>query len=298
MGDYLSSVDEVGVSVVVPVCGNSPYLQDALDSAVSQVTTFPFEILVVFQKVTPDYVKFFESYSRKYEFIKLVDFPYASRCDSANYGLKIAKYKFVARLDCDDIFEPNRIETHLKILTKNKNIVLAGSCASIINESGEITGSIRYLKGSFLVNYFAKYLCVIPHSSATFVKEIALRVGGYDRTFEEGGEDFELWSKMRDFGKFQINRSPLIRYRRHLNQQTYIRSLTQIQNDARTIARNIGHYKPAFSQVIIRDFLMSIERLHPIKKRALIYVKALFVIPGVVLSKILYSVIVYLENIK
>jgi glycosyltransferase involved in cell wall biosynthesis len=298
LGDCLSSADEVGVSVVIPVCGNSPYLQDALDSAVSQVTTFPFEILVVFQKVTPDYIKFFESYSREYEFVKLVDFPYASRCDSANYGLKIAKYKFVARLDCDDIFEPNRIETHLKTLTKNKNIVLAGSCASIINESGEITRIIRYLKGSFLVNYFAKYMCIIPHSSATFVKEIALCVGGYDKAFEEGGEDFELWSKMRDFGKFHINSSSLIRYRRHLNQQTYIRNLSQIQNDAKTIARNIGCFKPAFSQIVIRDFLMGIEGLHPIKKRVLIYVKSLFVIPGVVLSKILYKVILYIENIK
>ncbi len=63
---------------------------------------------------------------------------------SLNQGLEIAKGKYIARMDADDIALPNRLDIQYSFLEENKEYVLCGSSAIKINEKGEENGLICY----------------------------------------------------------------------------------------------------------------------------------------------------------
>jgi glycosyltransferase involved in cell wall biosynthesis len=58
----------------------------------------------------------------------------------ANLGLPLAKGKYIARMDSDDIAAPNRLEKQVAFLEKNKRVFLLGTNAYVIDKKGKIVG--------------------------------------------------------------------------------------------------------------------------------------------------------------
>lgn len=108
------------ISVLMPVY-NTPekYLREAIDSILGQ-TYQDFEFLIIDDGSTEKHVKAtVDSYqdSRiKYFYKENGDIG-----DALNYGLKLSKSEFIARMDADDISLPNRLQRQLDFLTKDLN---------------------------------------------------------------------------------------------------------------------------------------------------------------------------------
>ena len=62
---------------------------------------------------------------------------------SLNKGIQMARGKYIARMDADDISYPHRFETQLKFLENNKDYALVGSSYYQMNERGEMEVSNR-----------------------------------------------------------------------------------------------------------------------------------------------------------
>lgn len=289
--------NEFGVSIIIPTFGESPYLLNALDSALAQETSFPFEIILLLQQVPETLINKLKNYAAIYEYIRIIEMPSPSVTRASNLGIELAQYSHIARLDNDDVIHPNRIQKQLNVFIRDDTFVLVGSSAKRINEKGEVTGRIKYLKGKFMVNYFAKYICVIPHSSAMFSRQSALLVGGYNEQYEAGGDDFNLWSRLIERGNVFVIKDQLLSYRIHPKQITYVRTSQQILNDANTILSKI---RKNYSKNLV-DFTVEFLDVHnkknPFIQRLLICLKAIFVLPDLFFARVIYRFLIFVENL-
>ena len=102
------------VSIIIPVYNTGRYLKEAVDSAVNQIYKNK-EIIVVDDGSTDNTKKVVEPYlnSGKMKYIYQENKGVAG---ARNTGIKAAKGEFIAFLDSDDIFLPDKIEKQVEIL--------------------------------------------------------------------------------------------------------------------------------------------------------------------------------------
>lgn len=123
----ITTLDTVGLSIIVPTFNRSKILDITLACLVNQNTSYKYEVIVADDGSKEN----LELVTRKYEDkldIKLVrqkDYGY-QLCAVRNLGLRTAKYEFVAILDCD--MAPNTlwVESYMRQLVKNDAIALIG----------------------------------------------------------------------------------------------------------------------------------------------------------------------------
>jgi len=129
-------------------------------------------------------------------------------------GVSMARAPFIARLDGDDICEPQRLAVQLKYLEEHPDISVVGSALSIIDEEDHIVGRRRYpLTHDNIASTMRRYNC-IAHPSVMFRKADVEAVGGYD--IAQPLEDYELWCRMIAAGyRFANLPDALVHYRFH-----------------------------------------------------------------------------------
>ena len=102
------------------------YLSPAIESILNQTVT-DFEFIIINDGSTDETATLLEEFSKKDSRIKVLTnktnkgLPY-----SLNKGLKIARGKYIARMDDDDWSFPTRFQKQVEFLEKNKNIVATG----------------------------------------------------------------------------------------------------------------------------------------------------------------------------
>ncbi len=128
---------------------------------------------------------------------------------SLNKGLKLAKGKYIARQDADDISGEYRIEKQVKSLEANRFLGLVSSSFDIIDSSGRTVTTVNVTvderdirKTIFDHNPFC-------HGAAMFRKEAIKIVGGY-RGFFRYSQDYDLWLRISE--KYQVGNIEEILY--------------------------------------------------------------------------------------
>ncbi len=97
----------MSITVLLPTFNSGEYLSTSIKSILEQTYT-DFEFLIVDDgstDSTENIVKSFKDKRIKYLKKKRTSLP-----DTLNYGLKHAKYEWIARMDADDFALPNRLE--------------------------------------------------------------------------------------------------------------------------------------------------------------------------------------------
>lgn len=118
------------ITVLMPVFNCELYIKDAVDSILNQ-TYNNFEFLIIDDASTDETVSIIKAYTDSR--IKLIEKPInTGLTNSLNQGLKLAKGKYIARMDGDDISLPERFEKQITFLEKNPEVVLCGSWFNVI----------------------------------------------------------------------------------------------------------------------------------------------------------------------
>ena len=186
-------------SVLIPVYikENPQHLQLALQSVIHQ-TLSPNEIVVVEDgPLTQELYAIIETYKNQYsQLFTIVKLQQNSGMGVAmNEGLKACKYKWVARMDSDDICINSRFEQQINFLKQNTNIDIIGG---YIEEFQHVVGDlkqVRHLPTTHnSIKQFAKYRNPMNHMAVMFNKYKAIEAGGYwnHRVLE----DYHLWFMM------------------------------------------------------------------------------------------------------
>jgi glycosyltransferase involved in cell wall biosynthesis len=217
MGENLNPT----ISVIMPVYNCIDYIQEAVDSILNQ-TFSDFELIIIDDNSsdgTVDLIKKFNDPRIKLT-LKTVN---SGITNSLNYGLKIAKGKYIARMDGDDISFPDRFERQVQFMNLNPKVVLCGGGYISINHKKEFIPSQDHAELLFELTYY----CPIAHPTVFIRKNILSQNKiEYDAKYEPA-EDFRMWTILSRYGEIANIKEPLIQYRIHSNQTSITRAFQQ-----------------------------------------------------------------------
>ena len=194
------------ISVLVPTYNCVPYLKRALESVLNQ-TFKDFEIIVINDGSVDNTKKVVESY-QKANPGKIV-YIYQENQGVAvarNAGIKAAKSDYLALLDADDIWCPDRLEKGMETIGSDPGIGLVHANITRVDENGMTLSTpvrdLKYLTGPMFENIFLRK-ADIACPTVLFRKACCDEVGLFDPHLTRlGCEDRELW--LRIARKFKI----------------------------------------------------------------------------------------------
>ena len=128
------------VSIIVPVYNSEKFIKETINT-VKQQTYTNWELLLVNDCSTDNSKKIIQEYEED-ERIKLIDLKENSGAAIArNEGIKQSKGKYVAFLDADDFWLPNKLEKQIKFMQDNQfSFTYTGY--EFTDEEGNKTGKI------------------------------------------------------------------------------------------------------------------------------------------------------------
>jgi len=213
------------ITVLLSVFNDEKYIGEAINSILDQ-TFADFELLIIDDCSTDGTVEVINSY--KDPRIRLIiNEENIDITKSLNKGLKLARGKYIARHDSDDISSLNRLGKQLNFLESNEDYATVGSYTEIIDEN---SNHIRYLKcetSAEEIYYNLSYRNNLTSSSIMFLKEIIYDIGSYDES-SSNSEDHEFWFRISRKYKIYVIPEYLIKYRIRVNQRlskNYIETL-------------------------------------------------------------------------
>ena len=116
-------MNNIKVSIIIPVYNSEKYLRQCLDSVVNQ-TLKEIEIIIINDGSTDNSLKIIQEYANKYQNLKLIDKENEGCYKARNIGLENATGEYVAFLDSDDYIEHNIYEKlYLKAKQTDADIV-------------------------------------------------------------------------------------------------------------------------------------------------------------------------------
>ena len=197
------------ISVIMPVYNCERYIKEAIDSILNQ-TYANFEFFIIDDASKDQTLSIIKAYDDIR--IKLVEKEVNSGLTkSLNIGLSMAKGKYIARMDVDDISLPERFAKQLSFLDSNPDYVLCGSNYSIIGSNKVVT----LPKTNENIRLGLLESCIIAHPSVMFRNSVLLANNITYDSSTEPAEDYHLWVKLISKGKFYNLQEFLLQYRVH-----------------------------------------------------------------------------------
>lgn len=177
------------------------YLNLSLESIINQ-TLKPTEIVLVQDgKLTKELYTVIENYKQKYpDILKTYALKENQGLGKAlNYGLQKCSNELIARMDTDDIAEPNRFEMQIQeFRNDNKLALCGGQIAEFADNPKEITSYRQVPIKQEEILKFAKKRNPFNHVTVMFKKQVVQNVGGYQHM--PYFEDYWLWARMLEAG--------------------------------------------------------------------------------------------------
>jgi len=203
----------------MPVFNGERYLAEAIKSIQRQSFT-DWELLVIDDGSSDRSAAIVSQFSIRDHRVRGIYKANSGLTDTLNLGLSIARGKWLARMDQDDLAAKNRISSQLKAVKERNPLVLVGSNFSTITAE---TKSIRHYRLPTTHRSLVKRLQTMrgffPHSSALFEVRKAISVGGYDRE-ALFNEDWDLWLRLSEMGEIGSVPKDLVTIRKHGDQMT------------------------------------------------------------------------------
>ena len=182
----------IDVTVLMPVYNSERYLKDAIVSILNQ-TFKNFELLIVNDGSLDRSDEIIRSFKDS-RIIYINNATNSGIVDALNEGLKLSRGTYIARMDADDVANPNRLALQFEFLKANPDYKLCGTNATLINHSGEKTGKIKrpYNYANIKVQQFFRNAFIHP----TIMADAALMKSlGYAKDYEYA-EDYFLFSQI------------------------------------------------------------------------------------------------------
>lgn len=199
------------VSIIMGVYNERHCLRRCIDSIVNQ-TYENWEFIICDDCSTDNSGEILNEYSSADSRIVIIRNKKNSRlAQSLNNCLKVAKGKYIARMDADDVSLSNRLSTQVDFLLQHPQIDCVGSSRIMFDENGD--RGIRAEVESPAKNIML-YRTPFAHPTIMIKKEVLEELGGYSvRPETMRAEDLDLWIRFFEKGFIGYNiQKPLYKY--------------------------------------------------------------------------------------
>jgi len=222
------------VTVLMPVYNGEKYLREAIDSILGQ-TFADFEFLIINDGSTDGSLEVLRPYSDPR--VRVVgNEKNLGLVATLNRGLALAKGEYVARMDCDDISLPKRLEKQIAFMDAHPEIGICGTWVKTFGNTNDIT--IRFPTDPDKIRCVTFFNSCVSHPSIV-MRSAALKMHGisYDPAYCHA-EDYALWVEaLQHFDLANIG-EVLHLYRQHPDQVT-VRHLAAQTETIHGIRRNL-----------------------------------------------------------
>lgn len=192
------------VSVIIPTYNRAHFIKAAIQSVLEQ-TYSNLELIVVDDGSTDnthDVVKLITDDRLLY-----IQQSNRGRSNARNHAISLARGKYIAFLDSDDIYLPNKIELQVNYLKNHSDVGMVYTSAYCINEQGEMLIH-RYeanVSGFIYENiaFFVPVTITLP--TVMTYKTVLNQVGGFDEKMHRF-EDTDMWRRISKI--YRINAIP------------------------------------------------------------------------------------------
>lgn len=201
------------VSVIIPNYNYAQYVGEAIESVMNQ-TYKDIEIVVVNNGSTDDSMEVLEKYSKK---IRLINQENLGQSGSRKTGLEVATGDFIAFLDADDKWNPQKIEKQMLLFTSRVELVYCG--INLFSEKSQkvFATEIPTFRGSCsdsFIEYPGVSIVLSGESTSIFTRSLLNKVGGFDPELNSAA-GWDFFRRCSKFSEFDFVPEPLVNYRLH-----------------------------------------------------------------------------------
>lgn len=203
------------VSVILPAYNGEKFIGKAIQSVLQQ-TLSDFELIIINDGST-DHTE-----SIIYEF-KDPRIIYRQNPEnkgliySLNSAISLAKGKYIARMDADDICLPERLATQKAFLEQHEDIAVVATTIDLVNEKDEKNGVWELDRKTITPVQIKKAILrqnCIAHPTIMIRSEIIKQLKY--KEYQKNIEDYDLWLRLLNHGyKIAKLAEPLLLYRVH-----------------------------------------------------------------------------------
>lgn len=202
---------EVKVSVVIPTYNSVRFVTEAIDSVLNQ-TFQDFEILVV-DDGSKDETG--EVLAEKYgDSIRYLYKENGGVSSARNYGIENAKGKYIAFLDADDVWMPEKLGKQIAVMEADEEIGLCYVSTQKVDEDLNFLNTIEAKEYDDFCEALLLNLNIVAGScsSAMVRRDIISQTDGFDAKFSTYA-DWEFWLRLSLLTKFAPVKEELVKYR-------------------------------------------------------------------------------------
>ncbi|BEI34763.1 hypothetical protein PHIN6_02810 [Polynucleobacter sp. HIN6] len=209
------------VSVIMPAFKSEKYIGQAIESILAQTHTH-LELLI-FEDGSPDQTRSVINRYTDPRIIKVLSDQNHGVVYARNALIDLAKGKYIALMDADDIADPMRLEAQLRVLENNECDV-CGSAQWVLDDA---TQRIKKSKDKFTdadLRALLSIYCTLCNSAVTARTEL-FKCFKYDASIMRTSEDYYLWAQLAASGyRFKNLKKRLLTYRQYPTQASAIHS--------------------------------------------------------------------------
>lgn len=201
------------VSVIIPVYNGAATIGRALASVFAQTFTY-YEVMVINDGSTDDTAAVLSRYGDR---IRVITQPNRGLSAARNAGVRASHGEYVAFLDDDDQWMPEKLARCVPVLDADPGCALAYTLALKVNAQGKLMGSQSQTEGQpdgvespTMKEMLTRPWNVVP-SQFVVRRDVFERCGGFHERFVTSCEDLYFLLTAREYGHFRCVPEPLLR---------------------------------------------------------------------------------------
>lgn len=198
------------VTVLLPVYNAERYIALAIESILKQ-SFRDFELLIINDGSTDSSIEIIRSF--KDERIRLVtNETNLKLIATLNKGIQLARGRYIARMDADDISLPDRLQKQVDFMESHPNVGVCGAWFEPLELPGK---AVKYPERDENIRIMMLYQTPFCHPVVMLRKEVMVQQSIFFSPDFIHGEDYEMWVRLSSFTRFANIPEVLLQYRSH-----------------------------------------------------------------------------------
>jgi len=193
------------ISVIIPTYNRGWIIKEAIDSVLSQ-DYVNFELIVVDDGSTDITHEILNSYQKDITVLRQNNQGVSA---ARNRGLAAASGRFIAFLDSDDFWLPQKLSRQVDFFHSNPDALICQTEEIWIRNNVRVNPKKRHKKPSGMIFEPSLSLCLVSPSAVMIKRSLFEEVGLFDETLP-ACEDYDLWLRISCRHPVHLIDTPLI----------------------------------------------------------------------------------------
>ncbi|MGE0822389.1 MAG: glycosyltransferase family 2 protein [Candidatus Binatia bacterium] len=248
------------VTVFIPVHNRERYVGDAIESVLGQ-NFDDFELLVIDDGSTDHTREIIRSYASDPR-VRVIENPDNLGIPrTRNRGIELARGRYLALLDSDDVAHPSRLGMQVEFLDQHPDYALIGAWTGGMDNTGQYHRRVRLLPVSAEEVRCRLLFQCCPAQSSIMARTAILRAYKYREDYAVSS-DYDLWIRLAGSHKLGSLPRVLVRSRMHQTQVTQERAQLIMENCLSIMRSQLRALGVPFSETDLRQhfFLLRMRK--------------------------------------